>query len=173
MIIPLIVYAVYTVVDLAIHGPKGHAGQVSQIVLVVSVILIPLQCIAEEYMFRGLLMQTFGSWIKIPILAVIVQALIFAMLHPYNIIGVITILISGLVFGLLAWQTNGLEAGAALHSVNNLMGFYVVVLGLGTLSSAVSVFDSLADILVAVISALLIYYIGSKKGWFDQKTSES
>ena len=60
-------------------------------------ILGPLQCIAEEYAFRGLLMQTLGSWFRLPIIAVIIQAVVFAVMHPYNTIGQIGILSSGLV----------------------------------------------------------------------------
>ena len=41
-------------------------------------ILGPLQCIAEEYAFRGLLMQTFGSWFRLPAVAVILSSAIFA-----------------------------------------------------------------------------------------------
>ncbi|MBQ6502060.1 MAG: CPBP family intramembrane metalloprotease [Mogibacterium sp.] len=73
-------------------------------------ILGPLQCIAEEYAFRGLLMQTFGSWFRLPVIAVILQAAVFASQHPYNTIGKIGILVSGCVFGLSAWIGRGIEA---------------------------------------------------------------
>ena len=29
------------------------------------------------------------------------------------------------IFGLLSWRTNGLEAASAIHSINNLMAFYI------------------------------------------------
>ena len=73
-------------------------------------ILGPLQCIAEEYAFRGLLMQTFGSWFRLPVIAVILQAAVFASQHPYNTIGKIGLLVSGCVFGLSAWIGRGIEA---------------------------------------------------------------
>lgn len=86
-------------------------------------ILGPLQCIAEEYMFRGFVMQTFGSWFRIPVIAVILQALIFAAGHPYNRIGQIAVAISGAAFALSAWFGRGLEVSAALHIVNNMTIF--------------------------------------------------
>ena len=55
----------------------------------VILLLGPLQCIAEEYLFRGLFMQTLGSWVKIPIVAVIAQALVFGLSHTYNIAGIL------------------------------------------------------------------------------------
>ena len=173
LLIPLALYLVFEVISILMGRESGSNSQVSVIALILSSILIPIQCIAEEYAFRGLLMQIFGSWFKIPILAIIIQALIFAIVHPYNFLGVITISVSGIIYGLLAWRTNGLEAGAAVHSINNLMAFYIVALGLGSISSTLSFWDFLTDILHTLITVIVLYYIGNKKGWFDEKTPES
>ena len=172
LLIPLITYLVFNIISLLMGKETGSNSQVSVIALVLSLILIPFQCIAEEYVFRGLLMQSFGSWFKIPILAIIIQALIFAAVHPYNSLGVIAIGFSGIVYGLLAWRTNGLEAGAAIHSINNLMAFYTVALGLTSISSSLSFWDFFTDILLTLVTAIVLYYIGNKKGWFDEKTPE-
>ena len=75
------------------------------------------------FVFRGFLMQTFGSWFRIPIIAIIIQALVFTSLHQYDIVGLTSILISGLLFGLIAWYTRGLEISTALHTANNLAAF--------------------------------------------------
>ena len=66
-------------------------------------ILGPLQCIAEEYAFRGLLMQTFGSWLRVPVIAVILQSVVFVLMHPYDMYGKAEIFISGMVFAVTAW----------------------------------------------------------------------
>ena len=171
LLIPLAVYIIANVISIPFdNNPKTSTSQVSLITMVLSLILIPLQCIAEEYVFRGALMQALGSWFKIPILAIIIQAIIFALLHSYDALGVISIAISGVVFGLLAWRTNGIEAGAAIHSINNLMGFYIVALGLGSISSKVSITEFIIDVALTLISAAALYYIGNKKGWFSEKT---
>ena len=140
--------------------------------MILSLILIPAQCIAEEHMFRGLLMQTLGSWFNIPVLAIIIQAVIFAVVHSYNNIGVISVFVSGLVYGWLSWRTNGLEAVSAMHSINNLMAFYVVALGISSISSNVSYWNLAIILIIDLISAVAVYYIGDKKGWFDEKTPE-
>ena len=171
LLIPLAVYIIVNVISILIDkNPKTSTSQVSLITMVLSLILIPLQCIAEEYVFRGALMQALGSWFKIPILAIVIQAIIFALLHSYDALGVISIAISGVVYGLLAWRTNGIEAGAAIHSINNLMGFYIVALGLGSISSKVSLTEFIIDVALTLISAAALYYIGNKKGWFSEKT---
>ena len=173
LLVPLAIYLVYDIISILMGNETGSSSQVSAIAFIISTILIPVQCIAEEYAFRGLLMQSLGSWLKIPILAIIVQALIFGIAHPYNSLGVIAIAVSGVIYGLLAWRTNGLEAGAAIHSINNLAAFYTVALGLGSISSTLSYWDFLTDILLTLFTAIALYYIGNKKGWFDEKTPES
>ena len=171
LLIPLAVYIIVNVISILFdNNPKTSTSQVSLITMVLSLILIPLQCIAEEYVFRGALMQALGSWFKIPILAIVIQAILFALLHSYDALGVISIAISGVVYGLLAWRTNGIEAGAAIHSINNLMGFYIVALGLGSISSKVSITEFIVDVALTLISAAALYYIGNKKGWFSEKT---
>ncbi|MDO5860998.1 MAG: hypothetical protein Q4Q55_09685 [Methanobrevibacter sp.] len=75
--------------------------------------------------------------------------------------------------GVFAWKTHGLEAGSAYHSVNNLISFYLVAFGFDTISSTVALPDFAADMALTIISAALLYYIGTKNGWFEEKTSES
>lgn len=171
LIIPLVIYIIYYDVSLVINPESIQSSQISAVAVIVATVLIPAQCIAEEYIFRGYLMQTFGSWFKIPVLAVIIQAILFAVLHSYNSIGVISIFVSGIILGILAWRTNGLEAGSAIHSVNNLLLFYIVALGLGSTSSSISLWEFVCDFLITVISASAIYYIGNKKDWFSEKTN--
>lgn len=131
-------------------------------------ILGPLQCIAEEYMFRGFVMQTFGSWFRIPVIAVILQALIFAAGHPYNRIGQIAVAISGAAFALSAWFGRGLEVSAALHIVNNMTIFYLQGFGMTTVSSDTSVSGMLIDLGIAVIYVAVIFWLSKKTKWFDK-----
>ena len=172
LIIPFVIYLIYSLISIVIYPKPGANSNVSIVAIIIATILIPTQCIAEEYMFRGLLMQTFGSWFKIPILAIIIQAIIFALGHTYDIKGIIAVGVSGVVLAILTWRSNGLEAGSAIHSINNLMSFYFVTLGFGTVSSTVSIEDFVVDIVITVITALTVYYIGTKKEWFSEKTSE-
>ena len=50
----------------------------------------------------------------------IIQSLIFAIAHTYNILEVIDVVICGLAYGFLAWKSNGLESASALHTIRNL-----------------------------------------------------
>ena len=55
LIIPILVYAVVTAIAVALGVEKSNgSAHVSAIAMVLCLILIPLQCIGEEYLFRGM-----------------------------------------------------------------------------------------------------------------------
>ena len=170
--IPFAIYLIFSLISLFTSNNSGSNSHVSLMAIILSLIIIPAQCIVEEHVFRGILMQTLGAWFKNPVLAIIIQAIIFAVVHSYNSIGVISIGISGIAYGLLSWRTNGLEASSAIHSINNLTSFLTVALGVSSISSTVSYTDFAIDIMVTLISVIALYYIGVKKGWFDEKTPD-
>ena len=154
-----------------IHGFVGQ-NTLTITFFVVCLILIPLQCIAEEYFMRGFVMQTLGSWFKIPVLALIIQALIFASMHTYSILGVLGVLIDGLVLGFLAWKTNGLEPGSAFHTVNNFSSAMIVALGVDVATSVITPTNFAETIVVTLITAFALYYVGNRQGWFIEKTEK-
>ncbi|WP_395658395.1 lysostaphin resistance A-like protein [Nocardioides sp.] len=96
--------------------------------LVVVVLLTPLQAAGEEYAFRGYLTQSFGnlfgSWFGRPVAAVLFPALLFAAAHGSQSPPVFFDRFAfGLVAGLLVVLTGGLEAGIAMHVLNNWLAF--------------------------------------------------
>ena len=167
LIIPLILYIIYGFIDTAIKGPEG-TYHFSILFLIISLISIPLQCIAEEYIFRGLIMQTFGSWFKIPILAIILQAIIFSISHNYNTLGLIEIVISGLIYGYLTWKTNGIEVSSAMHTANNFTINLFVMFGLQSSTSMPKLNDVIISIIFEIILFAIVYYIGKKSDWFGE-----
>lgn len=130
-------------------------------------IIGPLQCIGEEYVFRGYLMQTVGSWFKLPVLAMILPSAIFAAAHPYNRIGVLSIFISGMSYCLAAWMANGIESSSALHIANNMTAFYTLGLGYGSLTSETN-WESLIFSAVMDVLYLAVIYACKKRGMFDR-----
>lgn len=167
LIIPFIMYMIFGAIDFAIKGPEGTA-HFSLLFLILTLILVPLQCIAEEYVFRGLFMQTFGSWFKIPVLAVILQAIVFALCHAYNSLGIIEVFISGLFFGFIAWKTNGIEVSSAVHSVNNFTISLFVMLGIQSSTSSPTLTDAVTSIVFLIILYSVVYYVGKKTDWFGE-----
>ena len=117
-----------------VTGPGWAAGTGWGWYAVVIVVTTPLQALAEEVMFRGYLMQAFGAIVRnvwVPILA---TALVFAAFHGLQNPWLFADrLLFGILAGVLVWRTGGLEAGIAIHIVNNL-GAFGLGLATGTLS---------------------------------------
>jgi len=95
--------------------------------------MTPLQAAGEEFFFRGWIMQNVGAWFTRPtvglVASLIVSAVAFSAAHlspdPW-VLGTIACL--AVASGLAAWRTGGLEAGIAMHAVNNVLTFFVVVI---------------------------------------------
>ena len=158
--------ALPSVVDSAISGRTGEL-RFTVLGLILCTLLGPLQCIAEEYMFRGLLMQTVGSWCRLPLLAVLAQTAVFVFGHPYNAVGKIVIAVEGITFAVAALMAKGLEASSALHIANNMTAFYAVGFGFGEMSSTVELGDLVFSLVSGGAYLLLLYVAGKKRGWFD------
>jgi uncharacterized protein len=92
--------------------------------LFVVLLLTPLQAAGEEYAFRGYLTQAFGGLFGRPWAAVLFPALLFALAHGAQSAPVFFDRFAfGLVAGLLVVLTGGLEAGIAMHVLNNWLAF--------------------------------------------------
>ncbi len=169
MAVPLVIYVIFNIASSLTDGSAINIQQISPLMFIAFAITIPLQCIAEEYLFRGLIMQSFGSWFNIPILAIIIQALAFGATHSYNSIGVVTIILGGVVYGLLAWKTNGIEASSALHTINNLTVFITIYLGLARTSTNVDIWAALFAFAIDLVCLGLTYYVGTRYNWFESE----
>ena len=130
-------------------------------------ILGPLQCIAEEYAFRGLLMQTFGSWLRVPVIAVILQSVVFVLMHPYDMYGKAEIFISGMVFAVTAWLGRGIEGSAAFHICNNMTIFYLQGMNMAKISSESSMEGLIFSAVCGVVYVVVIFIISKRTDWFS------
>jgi membrane protease YdiL (CAAX protease family) len=102
-------------------------------------LLTPLQAAGEEYAFRGYLTQAFGGLIPQVWVAVVVPAVLFALAHGLGQSWPIFFdrFAFGLVAGTLVILTGGLEAGIAMHVLNNWLAFGLA-LAYGDMSSALN-----------------------------------
>lgn len=101
--------------------------------VVLILLIVPFQAAAEEYVFRGVLMQTIGAWVRWLPLAIVIPTLLFVAGHIYDIWGLLDVGVFGLVAAILTWRTGGLEAAIVMHALNNIVAFLVLASGiLGT-----------------------------------------
>lgn len=142
-----IAIAVTFVVSLALpeQGGADVEGSINAVTgqwvafALILVFLIPLQAAGEEFAFRGYLTQTVGGVFRGRLgtsLALLVPATVFALAHGAQTLPVfLDRLAFGLVAGALVIVTGGLEAGIAMHVVNNWVSFGVALL-FGDMASA-------------------------------------
>ena len=171
LLVALGIFVVEAIVEIVFFSDGGAPDPVRFDVIgfVTCSILVPFQCIAEEYLFRGLALQMIGSWTKLPVLAILISAVAFALGHPYNMLGMVSIFINGVVWGVIAWQTKGLEATSALHVVNNMLAFYFAGFGLSSLSSEVDGVSFAIAIVIDLVFAAAVLLADRKFGWFSSQ----
>ena len=109
---------------------------------VVVLLTTPLQAAGEEYLFRGYLLMAVGSLFSNKWVAIVVTAVIFALAHgSQNVPLFFDRLAFGLIAAWLVTYTGGIEAGIALHVLNNFLAFGLA-LGYGDLTSTLNVTES-------------------------------
>jgi uncharacterized protein len=145
--------------EAALPADDVESGSTGTTVAYLAVILLtsPLQSAAEEYAFRGYLLQAIGALVGNRWVTLVLTALLFAAAHGgQNLPLFADRFLFGLVAGWLVLRTGGLEAGIALHVVNN-----VVVLALaavaGELSDTLNISEATWSMLAVDIGQLVIF----------------
>lgn len=95
------------------------------LLLVMALVVTPFQAAGEELLFRGWLVQNVGAFFARPVaglvVSTVVSAALFALAHgsldPWILLSIATLAMAAC---LANWRTGGLEAGIAMHAVNNV-----------------------------------------------------
>lgn len=124
----VVIYGAVTLLEAFVLAPEsqepvamGSRHSLWVLTLVLMLIVVPLQCTAEELVFRGYMAQALGRWLKNPAWVILLPAPLFMLGHMYDLWGQLSVLWMAVVTGFLTWKTGGLEAAISLHVVNNLI----------------------------------------------------
>jgi membrane protease YdiL (CAAX protease family) len=98
--------------------------------VLIVLLLVPVQAATEEYLYRGVLLQSVGAWVRWAPVTIIVSAVLFGVSHAYDGWGILTVMVMGVGFAVVTIRTGGLEAGIAMHTVNNVAAFVVTGTGM-------------------------------------------
>lgn len=149
------------------HSAKGWQIQIEQYapLLLTAVFILPVQCAAEEVVFRGLITQSLVSWWGrnrwAVLAAVLVSAAVFTVVHGLQNPALLTQRFGmALILSWLTWRTHGLEAAIGMHIANNALG---VLLGILTASlletvstSQTAWFSTAAQVLLSALAAYVV-----------------
>jgi CAAX protease family protein len=103
------------------------------ILVLISFLFLPIQTSMEELLFRGYLMQGFGTWFKSGFVALILTSVIFGLLHGLNpeveklgYISMVYYIGTGLVLGIFTLMDEGTELALGFHAANNIIAAVLV-----------------------------------------------
>ena len=155
------------------------------ILALIVVILLPIQTSAEEYLFRGYIMQNVGLITKNRWFPLIFSSVAFGLLHGANPeiekfgnIVFIFYIGSGLFAGIMTIMDDGMELALGWHAANNMVAALMVTADWTALQTHSILKDvsnpesmPLSDVLIPVLFFFpLVLYIFSKKyKWTDWK----
>jgi membrane protease YdiL (CAAX protease family) len=117
------IYAAVDVLGLHLGGPEygGWVGWAEFLPLALAVLcVVPLQATAEEYVFRGTLLQAVGAWTRHPWIAIVVTSLVFGAAHGPGLASLLANSGFGAVAAYVTIRTGGLEAAIAFHVASNV-----------------------------------------------------
>lgn len=148
-------------------GPLNHFTTGSLVAALVVLFTTPLQAAGEEYAFRGYLLAAVGSWTGNKWVAIVVTSLLFAFAHGgQNPPLFFDRFAFGLIAAWLVTWTGGLEAGIALHILNNMLAFAAALL-FGNLTATLDVHSApwwniAVTVTQAVIYTVLVVLVATK-----------
>lgn len=125
-----VLLAITELVEPAETGVPGELDDQVVLAIVLVLLIVPFQAAAEEYVFRGYVMQLVGSWTRFAFVPVIVSTALFVAGHTYELWGLLDVAIFGLMAAVLTIRTGGLEAAIAAHTANNVLLLIMDALGM-------------------------------------------
>ena len=147
--------------------------------VIVSFLFLPIQTSMEELMFRGYLMQGFGTWFKKSFVALILTSVIFGLLHGMNPeveklgwISMVYYIGTGLVLGIFTLMDEGTELSMGFHAANNIIAAVLVTANWTVFQTDALLIDTSEPSVgwemffpVLVLYPLVLYIFSKKYNW--------
>ncbi len=153
------------------------------ILLLISFLFLPIQTSMEELLFRGYLMQGFGTWFKNSFVALMLTSAIFGLLHGLNPevekLGwfiMVYYIGTGLALGIFTLMDEGTELALGFHAANNVVAAVLVTTNwtvFQTDALLVDVSEPSIDwemfVPVFILYPLILLLFSKKYGWTNWK----
>jgi membrane protease YdiL (CAAX protease family) len=153
------------------------------ILVLIGTVLIPIQTSAEEYVFRGYLMQGFATLVKNKWFPLVMTSVIFGLMHLSNpeVLKMGNIIFvyyigTGLLLGIMTLMDEGMELALGFHAANNLVSALLVTSD-WTAFQTHSIFKDISEpsagldvvVPVVIIYPILLFIFSKKYKWTNWK----
>jgi membrane protease YdiL (CAAX protease family) len=149
------------------------------ILVVISLLFLPIQTSMEEILFRGYLMQGFGTWFKKSFVALVITSVIFGLLHGLNPeveklgwISMVYYIGTGLVLGIFTLMDEGTELALGFHAANNIIAAVLVTANWTVFQTDALLVDTSEPsvgwemfVPVLILYPLILVIFSKKYGW--------
>jgi len=149
------------------------------LLVVISFLFLPIQTSMEELLFRGYLMQGFGTWFKKSFVALILTSVIFGLLHGLNPeveklgwISMVYYIGTGLVLGIFTLMDEGTELALGFHAANNIVAAVLVTANWTVFQTDALLVDTSEPsvgwemfVPVLILYPLVLFIFSKKYGW--------
>jgi membrane protease YdiL (CAAX protease family) len=149
----------------------------------VSFVFLPFQTSSEELIFRGYLMQGFGTLVKNRWFPLIITSVIFGLMHGMNPevekLGYILMVFyigTGLFYGITTLMDEGTELALGLHASNNIIAAFLVTTDWMVFRTDALYVDTSEPVVSAdmfigvfVLYPILLVVFSKKYGWTNWK----
>lgn len=153
------------------------------ILVVISIFFLPIQTSMEEILFRGYLMQGFGTWFKKSVVALVLTSVIFGLLHGLNPeveklgwISMVYYIGTGFVLGIFTLMDEGTELALGFHAANNIVAAVLVTTNWTVFQTDALLIDTSEPSIgwemfmpVVVLYPIVLYIFSKKYGWTNWK----
>lgn len=151
------------------------------ILVVISFLFLPIQTSMEELLFRGYLMQGFGTWFKNSFVTLILTSIIFGLLHGLNPeveklgwISMVYYIGTGLVLGIFTLMDEGTELALGFHAANNIVAAVLVTANWTVFQTDALLVDISEPsvgwemfVPVLILYPLVLFVFSKKYGWVN------
>lgn len=149
------------------------------ILIIISFLFLPIQTSMEELLFRGYLMQAFGTWFKKSFVALILTSVIFGLLHGLNPeveklgwISMVYYIGTGLVLGIFTLMDEGTELALGFHAANNIVAAVLVTANWTVFQTDALLIDTSEPsvgwemfVPVLILYPFVLFIFSKKYGW--------
>lgn len=153
------------------------------ILVLISFGLLPIQTTMEEVLFRGYLMQGFGTAFKKTFPALIFTSVIFGLMHGLNPevekignIALVYYIGTGLALGIMTLMDEGAELAIGFHASNNILAAILVTADWTVLQTNALFVDTSEPsvglemfVPVFVLYPFILFVFSKKYGWVNWK----